>query len=315
MVRTLILYESRYGFTKMVAKNLALILGPAKYCRVTELESSSKDCDVLVICVPVYLEMPDCSILEYLSENADWIKRKKVVILCTCLAVTNEAQYLKPLKEILGQSIVFHAVIPGELVIEKLSSSDCVQIKQFCSHTGLEFTNYKLFNKEKFIELALNIKKIKDQGKNIISENNLKQYIDKFINERNTCVLATGHKERVRATPIEYVYKDNAFYILSEGGEKFSNILLNPNVSIGIFDEYKNMNQLGGMQIKGTAEIINIGNDEYISVLMQKKLNYEKIKALSVNLNMIKINISVIEFIWSEFNQMGYDTKQILYMN
>lgn len=314
MVRTLILYESKYGFTERIARNLALILGPAKYCRASEAGNDSKNYDVVVICTPAYLEMPDKRILEYLYQNADWIKQKKVILLCTCLSVSNADQYIKVLKDILGLSVVFYAAIPGDLIIEKISSSDRVLIKKFCSYTGLEFKDFKLFNKEKFVELALEIKKIKDHGQRVLERDRLKEYVDEFIAKHNTCTLTTGYAEKVRATPIEYIYRDNALYILSEGGEKFANIILNPNVSIGIFDGYVDMNKLGGMQIKGTAEIIDIGDEEYISVLMQKNLDYDKIKSLSINLNMIKINISEIEFLYSKFNQMGYDTKQLLHV-
>lgn len=62
----------------------------------------------------------------------------------------------------------------------------------------------------------------------------------------------------------------------------------------------------------GDAEIIDIGSDEYISVLTQRNLKYEKISALPVALNLIKINIKKIEFLWSEFAKLGYDAKQIL---
>lgn len=80
------------------------------------------------------------------------------------------------------------------------------------------------------------------------------QNIDDFIKKHNTCAMATGHDERVRATPLEY-----------------------------------------------------------ISVLTQKGLNYSNITALPVNLNMIKINIKKIEFLWSQFDKLGYDKKQIFY--
>jgi hypothetical protein len=65
------------------------------------------------------------------------------------------------------------------------------------------------------------------------------------------------------------------------------------------------MNKLGGMQIMGTAEIIDIGSEEYISVLAQKQLKFEKIVSLPVALNLIKININKIEFLWSGFAELG----------
>ena len=46
----------------------------------------------------------------------------------------------------------------------------------------------------------------------------LKQAIEKYVLENNTCALATGTG---RCTPIEYSYHDGKFWLFSEGGEKF----------------------------------------------------------------------------------------------
>lgn len=67
------------------------------------------------------------------------------------------------------------------------------------------------------------------------------------LKNHNTCALASAHDGSVRATPVEYVYMDKCMYIISEGGEKFLNILFNLNVSVAIYDAYKNMNELAGM--------------------------------------------------------------------
>ena len=52
-------------------------------------------------------------------------------------------------------------------------------------------------------------------------EKALKQAVEKYIHENNTCALATGSGDYVRCTPIEYSYHDEKFWIFSEGGEKF----------------------------------------------------------------------------------------------
>ena len=166
---------------------------------------------------------------------------------------------------------------------------------------------------KKFIELALELKKMKDQSDiNAPEESLLNKNIDDFIKSHNTCALATGYGGKIRVTPIEYTYMNGFFYMLSEGGEKFANILRNPNVSLCIYNEFKGMNELGGIQITGSAELISIGSDEYISVLKTKGLNINKITSMPISLNMIKITTRKMEFLWSEFSKMGYDVRQIL---
>mgnify|MGYP003233165085 FL=1 len=43
-------------------------------------------------------------------------------------------------------------------------------------------------------------------------EEALKQAVEKYIQENNTCALATGSGDYVRCTPIEYSYHDGKFW-------------------------------------------------------------------------------------------------------
>ena len=312
MVKTLILYESKYGFTKKISENLSLILGPAKYCCSSEFTGDIDIYDVVVICSPVYLECLDHRILEFVKNNTEKLKKKRVILLCTCLADKLAVKYLKPLKDMLGECVVFENGIGGQIDFEKLSRDDSAAMERFGKLTGFSIEGCSTIDKNAFAELALQIKKIKDEGEKVAEDELLKSHIEDFINKHNTCTLATGHGNSVRATPIEYNYFNGCIYLLSEGGEKFSNILVNPNVSLAIYDEYKSMNELGGMQIAGAAELIEIGSEEYITILKQKNIKYEKIKSLPIALNMVKIKIRKIEFLWSGFVGLGYDVRQVL---
>jgi len=312
MVKTLILFESKYGFTKKISEELSLILGPAKYCCSSEFIGDIDIYDVVVICSPVYLESLDHRTLEFVKNNAEKLRKRKVILLCTCLAKKLASKYLEPLKDMLGECVVVEAGICGQIDFERLSSDDAAAMERFCKLTGFSLDRCNSFDKNAFTELALKIKKIKDEGEKAAEYELLKAHIEDFINKHNTCTLATGHGDTVRATPIEYNYFNGCIYLLSEGGEKFSNLLINPNVSIAIYDEYKSMNELGGMQITGAAELIEIGSEEYISILEQKNIKYEKIKSLPIALNMMKIKIKKIEFLWSGFDGLGYDVRQVL---
>jgi Predicted flavin-nucleotide-binding protein len=286
MTKTLVLFESKTGFTKKIAEEVSLILGPARCAALSDAEKLVKDYEIVVLCISVNAESLEKGTLELISKSADLLRAKKLFILylsqCGCI----EAQCLNPLKEILGQSILFSEII------------DCDN-----------------FDKEKFVGLVLDMKQIKEQDVKVLDMDRLKTLAEDFIKDHNTCSLSTGFGNKVRATPIEYSYKDEALYILSEGGEKFANILLNPSVSVGIFDNYKSMAQLGGMQISGRAELVNKGSEEYRSVLELKKLKYDQIMSLPIVLNMIKIQIYKIEFLWSGFREFNCDTKQILILN
>jgi len=160
--------------------------------------------------------------------------------------------------------------------------------------------------------LLANIVRVKDNLLIPLNEDKVEDFIDKFLSSHNTCTLSTGHLDRVRSTPIEYNYIDGFLYLLSEGGEKFANLLLNENVSIAVYEDYTGMNKLKGMQITGKASIVNRNNEEYNHVLNLKGLNVDVIKSLPVNMNLVKIVIEKVEFLNSDFKMEGADAKQII---
>jgi len=134
----------------------------------------------------------------------------------------------------------------------------------------------------------------------------------KFILAHNTCALATGFGEFVRCTPIEYSFMDEKFWMLSEGGLKFHALKNNKNVCIAIYDPYDGFGKLGGMQITGTAKMIEPMSEEYLSLLAFKKIPVESLKKLPHELHLVCVTPSRVDFLWSEFKKLGYDSRQHL---
>lgn len=136
--------------------------------------------------------------------------------------------------------------------------------------------------------------------------------VEKFILAHNTCALATGCGDFIRCTPIEYNYKEGKFWLFSEGGLKFLALEGNKNVCLAIYDSYKGFGDLGGMQISGTAEIVEPWTSEYMELLNLKKIPAENLKKLPYELYLIKITPTSIDFLCSEFKKHGYDARQHL---
>jgi uncharacterized protein YhbP (UPF0306 family) len=280
MFKTLVLFESHSGFTEKIAREMALILGPALCSRTSEFDRSLDDYDFFVICTPGYSGIIDQTLLTYIKDHSARISAKRVVLLCTCLDEEEAFQCLAPLRKLLGSSVELSTSVQGEA-------------------------------EDRIIHLSLEIKRLRDEGNPEMETWELDKTIDDFVLSHNTCALATGAENAVRATPIEYSYLNGFFYFLSEGGEKFANLLRNHTVSLCIYDEYKSMATLGGMQITGEAELISVGSDEYRSVLDHKKLSHEKLLALPVTMNMIKVTVKKIEYLNSAFAAKGYSVRQI----
>jgi nitroimidazol reductase NimA-like FMN-containing flavoprotein (pyridoxamine 5'-phosphate oxidase superfamily) len=312
MRNTLVLYESRYGFTKMAALQAALVLGPGKCMRLSEFNDNKQEWDLIVLLIPVYYEKLDEGAVENIKNNLDRLKKGKIVLFCTCLAKEYAKRYLQPVSELLGSCVIFQEGIAGNLILNQLDQEDRGKTTSFFKSAGLKKQDYLCFDQDWYVETLLGIKEWKDNPTKAMDEKKILDFSEEFLINHDTCSLSTGYGKRVRATPIEYRYKNGFLYILSEGGEKFANILLSPKVSVAVFNEFQGMNRLRGMQIKGTAEIIETGSEEYREFLAMRNLKYENVMRLPASLYLIKITICRIEFLWSGFRDMGVDVKQIL---
>ena len=124
----------------------------------------------------------------------------------------------------------------------------------------------------------------------------LEQAVEKYINENNTCALATGSGDYVRCTPIEYSYHDGKFWMFSEGGEKFIGLEKNANVSLAIFDKYDGFGNLKSLQIVGRAEIIEPFSERYNAHAEYKKIPLEALKKLENPMSCVQIWIDVSEW-------------------
>ncbi len=310
MQKTVLIYESEYGTTEKIARYLSLVLGPAKYCRTDKFNDSYRDFDFVVIGSPIYSGKLEPKIYHFVEKNINWLKTKPVALFCTCLSPEDGNENLSELAETIGK-IVDKKVLSGALKQDKLNKTDKKALKLFGEKIGFKLNDVDNFNLENVLKYGLELKSMKDDLILKAQSSKTKEMIEEFLTTHNTCTLSTSYKNRVRSTPIEYTYLNRFMYIISEGGEKFSNILLNKNVSLAIYEDYTGMNSLAGMQITGFAHIIPDDTEEYHAIIKMKGLNIDFIKKLPVNLNIIKIELKKVEFLYSKFKEMGLEPKQI----
>lgn len=154
----------------------------------------------------------------------------------------------------------------------------------------------------------------KDQEGKALDRDTLKQEVITFLKEHKILALATAGKE-VRATPLEYSYKDGALYIFSEGGEKFANLKVNKQVAAAIFDANGAFGSLKSLQIKGTASMVDLFSDEYNEAALQRKIPLEALKKLPEPMWLIKIVPDEIVELNSSFKKKGYNSRQTLKIN
>lgn len=101
-----------------------------------------------------------------------------------------------------------------------------------------------------------------------LSKEETEQEIVKFLSLNNVCVLATvGSDGKPRSTVVDYEHDGMTIYIMTEGGVKVDNILVNPNVSLGIYAPHKTMRGVMGLNYQGTAEVFTF--QEHKDVFMK----------------------------------------------
>lgn len=154
--------------------------------------------------------------------------------------------------------------------------------------------------------------KVRDADNARMDHDELMKAIFEYLSENDTCALATGKGDFIRCTPIEYTYHDNAFWMFTEGGEKFTGLEENKNVCIAIFDKFKGFGKLKGLQVSGTAVIIEPFSDEYITAAGYRKIPLEALKKMPLPMNLIKITPVKFEFLNSDFKSKGYSSRQML---
>ena len=136
--------------------------------------------------------------------------------------------------------------------------------------------------------------------------------IERYILENNTCALATGSGNQIRNTPMEYTYHDGAFWLFSEGGEKFLGLEQNKNVCLAIFDKYAGFAKLKGLQVQGVAEMVEPFSDAYRVHAEYKKIPITALEKLNPPMNLICVTPVEIEALFSEFKKEGYSSRQTL---
>lgn len=313
MQRTLILYDSRYGSTEEVAEKLALILGPAKTCRVGDFDIRLRDFEFFVIGFPVYKGVISPSVWNFVRENLSWLAERHIALFCTCLDKNDGEDNLSKLRDLLGPAVIASGPLGGRMAVERLDGKDLLGMESFCKRRDFTFQDIDTLSMEGVIDFALEVKRQRDVLVPSMAKRDLRVLVESFLASHNTCTLATASRGRVRATPIEYTYQDGHIYLLSEGGEKFANLLESAVVSIAVYDPYESMDSVAGLQISGTASIVKPASPEFRSILRIKGIKPERLAALLINLNLIKIRLEKAEFLYAKLKSRGHEITQIFF--
>ncbi len=281
MNSTLVIYKNKGYINKKFAEVLGCVLGPAKTLLFEQFNGKFENYSNIVIVMSVYSKDDFYQYINFININAGELKNKKVMFFCTAFNIETAKNLLKNVNDVLGKCVIFSKYFEAHMEVSKIANK-ALEVKRIVKDSS---------------DMPLDILKVK---------------IEEFLLKHNTCTLCTTHENEVRATPIEYNYLNEAIYFISEGGEKFAHIYMNPQVSIAVYENYKDFKSLAGIQISGTAKLIKKFSEEYNNIMKNKGLIIENLKKMPVHLNVIKVTPKRYEVLFSDFSKSGYNIQQVL---
>lgn len=312
MVNTLVLYEGKYGTAKQVAGNIGYIVGNTKVAGIEAAPSNLEAYQNVILVYSFYGYDTLKQTKPYVSKMKEQLMHKKIGAIGIGLAQNELKEYMKRLTGDITIQEEMTYFVGGQLCLSQLTKEDYETLEKFTQKVKMPFKDMGTLNLEEVAKVGASLKKQLTVIDKPMPKEQLKIEIDNFIKAHNMLALTTGSGTDVRCSPVEYVYYNECFYIITEGGLKFRGLTQNNKVSFGIYDAYKGMKDLGGLQVTAKAEIVPTLSEEYKAVMTQRGIQLAAIEKLPITLYMIKLVPITFEFLYSSLNQKGYSTKQIL---
>ncbi len=281
MANTLILYDGKLSSTERVANSLGMIIGNVCIAEISEAPEDISPYDGFCFIFNFYGALTAGKTRQYLTAHREAMVGRRIALVGMGFSDNGFTKYVVDMEDAVGE--------------------------------GISITGMFISDENQVFESGFQIARMFRAPWNEMDPDELTGIIDDFIKAHTTLALATAGKGNVRCTPLEYIYHDGVFYIVTEGGLKFRSLLSNDDISAAIFEPYDgSMDHISGLQFSGKAVIVERGSDEYWEVLGQKHVTRVACGNLPVELFIVRIVPLRYEFLCSKFNEDGYDAKQFV---
>ncbi|MDO4614969.1 MAG: pyridoxamine 5'-phosphate oxidase family protein, partial [Lachnospiraceae bacterium] len=278
-MRTLLLYDGKMSSAERIAYKLCYLIGNTYVTDITEAPKDLSGYDSFCLVFNFYGTLTAGRTKNFLADHKEELKGKKIALVGIGFSDLGFARYSVDMQAIVGTGDIEPVFVADERQAVRAG-----------------------------FEIAKSLHVVK--GK--LEQKDLEARIEAYIADHNTLALATASEGFVRCTPLEYMYRDNCFYIITEGGKKFRGIFDNGNVSMAIFDSYSDMDSVKGLQIYGSAAVVAIDSDEYLEIMAAKGMKREQLAKLPVTMFVIKIKPLQFELTDASLKSEGFDTHQMM---
>jgi len=128
-----------------------------------------------------------------------------------------------------------------------------------------------------------------------LTDEELRKRALRFLHNQVVGTLATCFDNEPRSTPVRYRCQGFAIYILTEGGGKVRNIRENNKVSFSLYGKYAGFRTVRGMQLWGTAEIIEPKDKENYSKAFEIMKLQEREDLKKVGIEEVQPGMAIIK--------------------
>ena len=280
MAKSLILYDGKMSTTERVATTIGHIVGNVRICEIAEAPSDISMYDGFCFIFNFYGALTAGKTKSFLNTRKEQLIGKRIAFVGLGFSDKGFTKYVVDMEFALG----------GDLSI-----------------TGMFIENEKTTT-----EVGYQIAKKLREPVRRMDEAELMAEVGRFIEDHHVLVIATGTDDFVRATPLEYIYLNGVFYVITEGGLKYRSILENGNASVTIFDRFDgSFEHIRSLQIFGKAQPVKSQTKEYSEILARKGITADALDKMDVCLFVLRIMPLTIEFLNSDFTAQGYDARQL----
>lgn len=283
MFRTVIIYDSKSETSLSAARQMSLLLAPARHYRCSEFQPEFiQDNDYFVIGGVLGVHAARTEIDAFLKANRELLQEEPLAFFSLGAEPGNEPT--AALAKTCGRSGV-----PAADIAVADGEPDVAALVEFCQ----------------------NLREIKDKRLAVLPAPELLENIEELLGNQKYCTICTACDGDVRGTVISYTYHQGRLYAFCEGTRKFANILRNDRVCVTVFGPHRGGALAAGLQLFGTAQIQYPGTEGYRRMFSVSRLKYDRIMSLPFLLNGLEIRLERAEFFWSNWRQMGLAPRQV----
>ena len=279
MIKTLLLYDGRMSSAERIADRLCYLIGNARVAEITEAPEDLTPYEGFCFVFNFYGTVTAGRTRSYLTAHAHAIDGRRIIMVGIGFSDLGYTKYVTDSEKAAGISGISGIFIQSE---------------------------------NETLRAGYEIGRILHEPVNEMEEHKLMDRIESFIRSHQMLALATAGQGYVRCTPLEYMYLDRVFYVITEGGNKFRGILENGDVSAAIFDPIGRTGRpVVSLQILAKAAPVPVGSDEYRIAMAARGLTEQKLDQMPVTLFLLKIVPLRYEFLNTAFTDEGYDAKDL----